>query len=232
MLQLNKTLSGWLLAVAASVLLAGCSDEPKQAVNTDPVAFHSGDECHVCGMLITEWPGSKGQSINTQNGETQKFCSTVDMFSWLLQPENKTLQAKIYVHDMSKTHWDKPDDEHLMDAREAWYVHGSKLMGAMGPSLASFSDRAAAEKVVAEQGGRILSFADINLDVLQEISRAGHEHAAEMGDMMQNQMHGGEHSGHAMPATDASHEDEHDHEIHDDHAPHAEEQQHAEHDGH
>lgn len=228
MLQIKKIGINWLVAVAA-LLLVACSDEAKQVVNTDPVAFHSGDECHVCGMLITEWPGAKGESINTQNGETHKFCSTVDMFSWLLQPENKTLQAKIYVHDMSKTHWDQPEDEHLMDAREAWYVHGSKLLGAMGPSLASFSDRAAAEQLVAEQGGRILSFDEINLDVLQEISRAGHEHAAEMGEQMHHQAHG---EGHDMPAADEPHGDDHDHKAHDDHEAHAEEQQHAEHEGH
>lgn len=195
MLKLKNTGSNWLLALAAAVLLSACSDEPKQVVNTDPVAFHSGDECHVCGMLISEWPGSKGESINTQTGETQKFCSTVDMFSWLLQPENKTLQAKIYVHDMAKTHWDHPEDEHLMDARKAWYVMGSGLLGAMGPSIPSYSDRTAADKLAAQTGGRVLSFDEIDLNVLQEIARAGHEHAAEMGDALQDQMHG----EHAMP---------------------------------
>lgn len=180
----------WLLAVVAAVLLTACSDETKQTINTDPVAFHSGDECHVCGMLIVEWPGPKGQSINTQTGETVKFCSTVDMFSWLLQPENKTLQAKIYVHDMAQTAWDKPEDEHLVDAREAWYVMGSGLLGSMGPAIPSFADRAAADKLAAESGGRVLTFDEIDLDVLQEIARAGHEHAAELGEALQEQMHG------------------------------------------
>lgn len=231
MLQLKKFAFGWLLAVAAALLLSGCNEEIRQEVNTDPVAFHSGDECHVCGMLITEWPGSKGQSVNTQNGERQKFCSTVDMFSWLLQPENRTLQAKIYVHDMSKTHWDAPEDEHLIDARSAWFVHGSKLLGAMGPSLAAFSERAAADQLVQEQGGRVLSFDEVTLEVLQEISRAGHEHAADMGEQMQHQMRG---DGHAMPAGDAGHgEDEHaDPAAAAEHTDHAEEQSHLEHEGH
>ena len=210
MLKLKQNGLNWLLAMAAVVLLAACSDEPKKQVNTDPVAFHSGDECHVCGMLITEWPGSKGQSINIQNGETHKFCSTVDMFSWLLQPENKTLQAKIYVHDMAKTYWDQPEDEHLMDAREAWYVVGSGLMGAMGPSIASYSDRAAADQLAEETGGRVMAFDQIGLEVLQEIARAGHEHAAEMGEMLQQQMHGDhaepEHASHG----EADHETGHD----------------------
>lgn len=222
MQSMHKKGLAWLLATAFAVLLTACSDEPKKEISTDPVAFHSGDECHVCGMLITEWPGAKGQSINTQNGQTLKFCSTVDMFSWLLQPENRTLQAKIYVHDMSKTHWDSPEDEHLMDAREAWFVTGSRLLGAMGPSLASFSDRDSAEQLVAEQGGRVLAFNEIDLDVLQEISHAGHEFAAEHGEHMQ-QLHGA-HDEHAEPEheshDDAGHEDEHDGHSADEHAEH------------
>lgn len=190
MWNLKKIGFNWLLVIVAAVLMSGCGESQKAEINVEPVAFHSGDECHVCGMLILEWPGPKGQSINTHSGETLKFCSTVDMFSWLLQPENKTLQAKIYVHDMAKTHWDQPEDEHLMDAREAWYVVGSGLMGAMGPSIASYGTRFSADALAEQTGGRVLSYAEIDLEVLQEIARAGHEHAAEMGDMLQEQMHG------------------------------------------
>lgn len=203
----SNTIRFALLGVL-TMFLAACSEEVKVEVNTDPVAFHSGDECHVCGMLITEWPGAKGQSINKQNGQTQKFCSTVDMFSWLLQPENKTLQAKIYVHDMAKTHWDHPEDEHLTDATTAWYVVGSDLQGAMGPSMASYSDREAAEKLAQQRGGRVLAYSEINLDVLQEIAKASHEQAAEHGRHMQ-MMHG--HDDDASEAVEEAVEQEHQH---------------------
>lgn len=198
------------LLVWLGLWLTGCSEESKEPVNTDPVAFHAGDECHVCGMLITEWPGAKGQSINQHDGETLKFCSTVDLFSWWLQPENKTLQAQIYVHDMAKTHWDTPEDEHLMDARQAWYVTGSDLHGAMGPSLVSYSDKSAAEKLAQERGGRVLSFAEIDLTVLQEIAKTSHEHAAAHGEQMQ-MLHGHADEHEAMEhAVDEHAEDTHD----------------------
>ncbi|MDM7857605.1 nitrous oxide reductase accessory protein NosL [Thiopseudomonas acetoxidans] len=190
-----KKALGFGAVLFTALWLTACTEENKPQVSTDPVAFHAGDECHVCGMLITEWPGAKGQSINKQNGETHKFCSTVDMFSWWLQPENKTLQAQIYVHDMAKTHWDTPEDEHLIDARKAWYVVGSDMLGAMGPSLVSYSDKAAAEKLAHDRGGRVISFEQIDLAVLKEIAQAGHEHAAEHGDKMQ-MMHGQEDAGH------------------------------------
>lgn len=164
-----------------ALTLSGCSEQEKAEISLDPVAIHSSDECHVCGMVILEWPGPKAESINKQNGETLKFCSTTDLFAWWLQPENKTLQAQIYVHDMARAHWDDPEDDYLVEARDAWYVTGTDLIGAMGPTLVSFRERADAEQMVAERGGRVLSFAEVDLAVLQEIGQAGHEYAASHG---------------------------------------------------
>lgn len=177
-----------VLMLCLFVFVTACSEEVKQEVNTDAVAFNSGDECHVCGMLILDWLGAKGQSINKQSGETLKFCSTVDLFSWWLQPENKTVQAQIYVHDMAKAHDNNPSDEYLVDARDAWYVIGSDQMGAMGPTLVSFAEEAAAQDLAQASGGRVLRFAEIDLAVLQEIGQAGHKHAEDHGQQIRESM--------------------------------------------
>lgn len=139
-------------------------------------------------MVILEWPGPKAESIDKQTGEVVKFCSTTDLFAWWLQPENKTLQAQIYVHDMGRAHWEHPQDEYLIDARKAWYVMGTDLTGAMGPTLVSFADPQAARVLADEQGGRVLGFDEINIAVLQEIGRAGHEHAARHGHELRHAM--------------------------------------------
>lgn len=168
-----------LVTVALLTLgLIACSQEEATQANIEPFEFRHGDECIICGMLILEWPGPKGQSINKHSGEKLKFCSTTDLFSWWLQPENRTLQAQIYVHDMTESGWNKPDDGHLIDAREAWYVVGSDMIGAMGPTLVSFGTEAAAQQLIDEHGGRIVRFDDIDMHLLAEISAAGHEFAA------------------------------------------------------
>ncbi len=174
--------------VLLALVLAGCSEQEKVEVNLDPVAFHFGDECHVCGMVILEWPGPKAESINKQTGETLKFCATTDLFAWWLQPENRTLQAQIYVHDMGRAHWDSPEDDYLVDARDAWYVHGTNLIGAMGPTLVSFADKEEAEKMAREHDARVLGFEQIDLQVLQEIGQAGHEYAASHGRELRRSM--------------------------------------------
>lgn len=177
-----------VLMLCLILFVAACSEEVKEEINTDPFAFKAGDECHVCGMLVTEWPGAKGQSINKQSGQTLKFCSTTDLFSWWLQPENKTVKAQIYVHDMAKSEWAQPADEHLIDAREAWYVVGSDLIGAMGPTLVSYADESAAQELATKSGGRVLRFDDIDLLVLQEIGQAGHKYAEDHGKQIRESM--------------------------------------------
>ncbi|KAA0947868.1 MULTISPECIES: nitrous oxide reductase accessory protein NosL [unclassified Pseudomonas] len=164
-----------LLAVVMGLMLAGC-DKPVQATASEgPVGFHRSDECHVCGMVISDFPGPKGEVV--EQGGVKKFCSTAEMIGWWMQPENHHQNAKLYVHDMGKSHWDTPDDAHLIDAKIAFYVLGTGLKGAMGVVLASFADEAAAQKVAADTGGRVLRFGDIDLALLQQpvgMSHMGH----------------------------------------------------------
>ncbi|UZE20805.1 nitrous oxide reductase accessory protein NosL [Pseudomonas sp. B21-054] len=146
--------------------LAACNDRAEDKPTLAPVAFHQSDECHVCGMVIADFPGPKGEIVG--KGTVKKFCSTAEMLGWWLQPENHLTEAKLYVHDMGKSAWEKPDDHHLMDARTAYYVVGTRLKGSMGVVLASFSEEAAAHKLASEQGGRVLRFEDIDLTLLQQ----------------------------------------------------------------
>ena len=183
--------SGVLIALLM-LGLAGCS-EPEQAVQSlDPVAFHADDECHVCGMVVLDFPGAKGQAV--EKGGVKKFCSTGEMIGWWLQPENRVLDAKLYVHDMAHGTWEQPDDAHLIDAKSAWYVAGTLLEGAMGAVLASFADEAAARQLAAEHGGQVLRFDEIDQAVLQNFS--GMEHMSH-GDPMQDMEHQAPNDDHA-----------------------------------
>src|SRR5690554_4401446 len=165
-----------ILAVAFAVFLAGCSgsEDETTTARPDPVHFESGDECHVCGMAITRFPGPKGEAISGREQQVRKFCSTRDMFSWLLQPENVNRDHTLYVHDMAETEWDKPDDTALIDAREAFYVVGSERTGSMGPTLASFAGKSAAEAFAAEFGGEVVAFEEMTMDHLSSGDGAAH----------------------------------------------------------
>ncbi|HEY9120680.1 MAG TPA: nitrous oxide reductase accessory protein NosL [Marinobacter sp.] len=164
---MNRSKLNWLLAILAVLTLTACSDsEELTTAKPAPVHFESGDECHVCGMAIGNFPGPKGQAITEKEQQVRKFCSTKDMFAWMLQPENVNRDHTLYVHDMAQTEWEHPDDTALIDAREAFFVVGSDRTGAMGPTLASFATEDAAHNFMMEHGGQVLSYSEITLDQL------------------------------------------------------------------
>ena len=166
MLRFLKTIT----AILFITTLAACSDNSAQkAVAHQAVAMESSDECHLCGMLITHFDGPKGEAFRKEQGDKVfKFCSTRDMFSYYLDPENKRNVSQMLVHDMSKMPWgsDSIDDKYFIDAKKAWYVHGSEKTGAMGKTLASFSLEKDAQAFAKEFGGKVVGFESINQDTL------------------------------------------------------------------
>lgn len=169
-MKFYKSLAFITVLTVAVTSLMSCSDNAEQQqIIHKAVAMESSDECHLCGMLITRFDGPKGEVFRKETGDQVfKFCSTRDMFSYFLDPENKRNVAQMLVHDMSKMPWgsDSIDDKHFIDAKTAWYVTGSEKTGAMGETLASFSKESDAKAFAKEFGGKVISFSDINYDTL------------------------------------------------------------------
>ncbi|MCL1077924.1 nitrous oxide reductase accessory protein NosL [Parashewanella spongiae] len=146
--------------------VSACGQNESELSVRQAQQIHAGDECHLCGMLITNFPGPKGELYTKTSDKVKKFCSTRDMFSFLLDPEYQKQVKEVFVHDMSKSHWDKPDDSYFIDARKAWFVVGSNKTGAMGKTIASFSLKTDAEKFSQEFGGKVYPFKDIKMGML------------------------------------------------------------------
>ena len=159
-----------LLSGLFSLLLLGLSACGQESDNNNAIrqaaAIERGDECHLCGMLIGNFPGPKGELYLKTEQTVKKFCSTRDLFSFLLDPEYRKQVKEIYVHDMAKSPWQAPLDSHFIDARQAWYVVDSSQTGAMGKTLASFGKQKDAEAFAAEFGGRVYPFEQITLSIL------------------------------------------------------------------
>lgn len=181
--RLYKYTTQSLLILFIGLGLLACSEPKNEQKSFAPVAFHNTDECHVCGMIISDFPGPKGQAVDAAG--VKKFCSAAEMLGWWLQPENRIGNAKLYVHDMGRSQWATPDDNYLIDATQAFYVIGlanSGLKGAMGAVLAAFADEQAATQFAASHDAQVLRFDEIDQAVLQRFSTmqpAGmHEHDA------------------------------------------------------
>lgn len=161
MLSKMKMLNRIQIGALALLLLTACDQVPETKMVRQAVAIESGDECHLCGMIIGNFPGPKGELYIKTADTTKKFCSTRDMFSFLLDPEYQKQVKEIYVHDMAKTPWTSPKDSYFIDARKAWYAIGSSKKGAMGKTLASFGTQADATAFVSEFGGKVYRFEEI-----------------------------------------------------------------------
>lgn len=162
-MTLLKTL---LLTLGLGVLLTGCDSRQTTQPTHPPVAFASGEECHVCGMIIERFPGPKAQTYDNRAKTMRKFCSTQEMMLWYLQPENQPNVAEVYVHDMSESQWSNPQDTQQIDARTAYFVIGSNQTGSMGKTLATFSNQTAAEQFAQNHGGQLTRFDQITIEIL------------------------------------------------------------------
>ncbi|WP_298716622.1 nitrous oxide reductase accessory protein NosL [uncultured Oceanisphaera sp.] len=156
------------------LLLAGCGESDVQTQIRRAVAIEQGNECHLCGMVISRFSGPKGEAYEQGVEEVRKFCSTRDLLNWALEPENRHARQEMWVHDMSEVPWDKPDDEHFINAEAAWYVVGSSQTGAMGPTAATFSDQAVADAFASEYGGEVLTFDQLTLGKLNQNNHGTH----------------------------------------------------------
>lgn len=157
-----------LILLVSIILLAGCADKDGPQTRLAPAELTDTDQCHLCGMIIEDFPGPKGELALKTDSQVRKFCSNRDMFAFYLQPENRQRLSVIYVHDMAKSPWAHPDDDYFIDARNAYYVYGSSKQASMGTALASFGSKAAAAEFADAFGGRQISFNDITVELLQQ----------------------------------------------------------------
>ena len=158
-----------ILILMLGLLLTACGDDSIDQQVRQAVAIEKGDECHLCGMVISGFPGPKGEAYEQGVEEIHKFCSTRDLLNWLHDPENQYASQQAWVHDMGQSPWDQPDDNHFIDAKTAWYVAGSDQAGAMGPTLASFKDKMVAERFAQRFGGDVLAFTELTQEHLNPI---------------------------------------------------------------
>lgn len=167
-----KNIKLFFLLSLVALLSSACNEQIKQeAIIHNAVAIESGDECHLCGMLISNFDGPKGEIFkkgfaNDKRNKVHKFCSTRDLFSFYLDPEHTRNVETVLVHDMSKMPWNSLQDEFFIDAKTAWFVSGSNKTGAMGKTLVSFGKKVDAQTFADKFGGQVLAFKDVTISVL------------------------------------------------------------------
>lgn len=150
-------------AALLAVLLAACG--PSAQAPAVPVEITRSTTCSLDGMLLADYPGPKAQ-MHYDQGPPDFFCDTMEMFSIYLRPEQQKRVRAVFVQDMGRTSWEKPEGAWI-DARTAVYVIDSKLRGAMGPTFASFAREEDAKAFAAKHGGKVVRFAEVTPEMAQ-----------------------------------------------------------------
>jgi len=155
-----------LLGIFSTLILTGCNQEKNNTISLSPVQFDKHDRCHLCGMVIAHYEGPKAEIFIKNVDEPIKFCSVRDAFTFALQPENQRRLKAFFVHGMDSASWDKPFDAPLLPAKDLFFVYGSQQAGVMGVEPIPFKTKEAAESFIKSQGGRVVTYSQIDLKLL------------------------------------------------------------------
>ena len=162
-----------ILAALAATALAACGQSGTETA-VGPREISHGTSCALDGMILADYPGPKAQIHYAGQAEPDFFCDTVEMFNIHLNPEQVRAVRGLFVQDMGRANWDEPRGNWI-DAKNAYYVHGSKRRGSMGPTIASFALEQEATKFAAAHGGKVYRFSDITLDMVMLDGGALHD---------------------------------------------------------
>lgn len=158
---MQTTLKGSWAALAAAAVLAGCSQAAVHAVAQEPL---SDTACALDGMVLKDFPGPKAQ-VHYTEGKADFYCDLMELFAAALAPEHRRQVTAMYVQDMGKTAWSKPEG-HWIAAKGALFVVGSRKQGSMGPTFGAFSRAEDAAAFARQEGGRVLRFDQVTLAML------------------------------------------------------------------
>lgn len=149
----------------AALLLLGAlgACKEKQAALPPPQEVAVDSTAQLCGMLLSEHAGPKGQIFLRDNAKPLWFASVRDTLAFTQMPEMPKAIVAIYVNDMGRANnWNQPETGTWVEAHDAVYVIGSRRRSGMDTDEAvPFHDDATARRFAAEYGGRIVSFADM-----------------------------------------------------------------------
>ena len=125
------------------------------------------DRCPVCGMFVYKYPKWVGQIV-FRDGSSYFYDGAKDLFKHYFDvakytpgKSRKDITA-IYVTDYYEVE--------LIEAKSAYYVIGSDVLGPMGHELLPFRDMESAQEFMEDhEGKKILHFQDVNTDVIQSL---------------------------------------------------------------
>lgn len=127
------------------------------------------DLCPVCGMVVAKYPNWIA-SVVWHDGHAHHFDGAKDMFKFLHDLPRYAPGHR--GQDIARMVVTEYYDLKRIDARQAWYVIGSDVLGPMGHELVPLASRADAEEFMRDhKGRRIVGFDQIDRALPEALDR-------------------------------------------------------------
>lgn len=128
------------------------------------------DTCPVCGMLVSKYPQWTA-SVAFKDGHAHHFDGAKDLFKYLFDmPKYAAGHARADVAAIEVTEYYGLTK---VDARKAFYVVGSDVLGPMGHELIPFASRADAEEFLKDhKGQRIVGFDEVTPALVAQLDKS------------------------------------------------------------
>ncbi len=121
--------------------------------------------CAVCGMQVANFP-DWAAVITFKDGSQAWFDGPKDLFTFQL--DLKRYAPKRNPPDIVSTQVKDYYGMKPIDARKAWFVTGSDVMGPMGKELVAFATESGAREFLKDHRGRqVLAFQEITSATLK-----------------------------------------------------------------
>jgi copper chaperone NosL len=125
------------------------------------------DACPVCGMLVARYPAWIATVLHA-DGQADHFDGAKDLFKYLLDlPRYARGRSVEEITAIGVTEY---YGLARIDARSAWYVMGSDVLGPMGHELVPLATAEDAHGFMADHHGtRILRFDEVSRELLRDL---------------------------------------------------------------
>ena len=145
---------------ALFIVLLLCNPFTVSAGELDIPAPSQKDTCPVCGMFVAKYPEWIA-TVLYQDGHAHHFDGAKDMFKYLFDmPKWAPGHREEDIQTIGVTEYYGLS---RIDARQAFYVIGSDVLGPMGHELVPLETREDAEEFLKDhQGKRILTFDQVD----------------------------------------------------------------------
>lgn len=131
------------------------------------------DTCPVCGMFVSLYPDWVATALY-QDGHLHHFDGAKDLFKYLSNlPKYAPGHTRADIAAIGVTEYYGVT---RIDARAAWYVIGSDVLGPMGHELVPLATQAEAEEFLKDHQGKcIVRFDDVTPALLEQLDQGKFE---------------------------------------------------------